>query len=245
MKNPQPNAASRLLRTRSGPAFTLIELLASIGIIAVLMVLLIPSLKSARLSAKKVACLSNLRQLSTAFISYRTDHQQLFPGQGPSNDATQRWMQKVSPYLGIAESTVQNHNLAYFQSIFYCPMVPSSVHAPNSSKAGCGVYGATRSVVTLGTDTGLSYFRVVKPSTKVLLGDKSYLSYQGYGGAGPGFGQVTAPFPNDADGPAANHRPDGNPLAGPDGACNYLFCDGHVETLTKWPGVNAFNATVQ
>jgi len=54
---------------------------------------------------------------------------------------------------------------------------------------------------------------------------------------------MTAAFPAVADGAAANHRPDSDPRKGPDGPANYLFCDGHVETLLAWPGVDAFNAS--
>lgn len=222
-------------------AFTLIELLTCICIIAVLAGVLMPVWKGVRSGSKKTACVNNLRQLSTAFVSYRSEHQQFFPGQGASSDASARWMQKVSPYLDIPESTMAN-NIAYFKSIFYCPMVPASVYKPGSSKSGCGVYGAPKGIVLLGSELGISYFQVKNPSTKVLLAEKSYLSYKGQGGAGPGL-DITAPFPANADGAAANHRSDGNPGAGPKGETNYLFADGHVETLTEWPGANAFNPT--
>jgi len=53
---------------RSG--FTLIELLVVIAIIAVLMAILMPSLRAARELARGAVCLSNLKQLATAWTVY-------------------------------------------------------------------------------------------------------------------------------------------------------------------------------
>ncbi len=60
-------------------AFTLIELLAVIAIIAILAAILFPVFGQAKESAKKAACLSNLKQVALAFNMYITDFDDMLP----------------------------------------------------------------------------------------------------------------------------------------------------------------------
>lgn len=59
-----------LISPRTHRGFTLVELLVVIGIIAVLISVLLPTLGRARDAAERTVCLSNLRQLGTAIIQY-------------------------------------------------------------------------------------------------------------------------------------------------------------------------------
>ena len=61
-------------KSSNGAGFTLIELLVVIAIIALLMAILMPALNRAREHGKRAACLSNLKQLTLAWIMYADDN---------------------------------------------------------------------------------------------------------------------------------------------------------------------------
>lgn len=60
-------------------AFTLVELLVVVGIVALLISILLPSLAKAREQGNRIKCASNLRQIAISAIAYANDNRGRFP----------------------------------------------------------------------------------------------------------------------------------------------------------------------
>ena len=73
------DGAHIMTRTQSRRAFTLVELLVVIGIIALLVSILLPALNKAKESSRQVKCLSNLKQLGNATMQYVNDNKGVLP----------------------------------------------------------------------------------------------------------------------------------------------------------------------
>ena len=124
-------------RPKSRLAFTLVELLVVIGIIAVLISILLPAMGKAREQAKTVQCLSNLRQLGTGIQMYISEQRYMLPagyfndGATPTNRETwatilvnQKYIRGVetvpldnpaAPQLGATKSG------PVASGVFFCP----------------------------------------------------------------------------------------------------------------------------
>jgi len=137
------SAASRFGRR----AFTLIELLAVIAIIALLMAILTPALSRAINTARDIHCRSNLRQIGMAIHLYTVDHRGLLPPTGffglePGyNRDPRRFVNHVRQYLDLPEAENWETNpFPNYAPIFACP----SFKGPRDGKC----YLLTRYIVT-------------------------------------------------------------------------------------------------
>ena len=114
-----------MLRKHRVAAFSLVELLVVIAIIGFLIALLLPAVRMARESAKRVKCASQLRQVGMAFHAYANDNKGWLPAfsgwhtwpAGQSEDSPGPvWTVELTPYIGgDPDSPVYN-----------CPSFPTS-----------------------------------------------------------------------------------------------------------------------
>src|SRR3954451_16533026 len=72
-------------------AFTLVEVLVVIGIIAVLMALFVPMLARAQQQAHLVHCASNMRQICTGLIAFSAENHGKFPSNTISPAPGRQW----------------------------------------------------------------------------------------------------------------------------------------------------------
>ena len=103
---------------RQKNAFTLVELLVVISIIAVLIAMLLPALASARDTARFTMCKGNIRQLYTVIYAYASDNfQYLPPGYGAENRAWESWS---NPNLFYNVMAIGNY-LDPHSRLYLCP----------------------------------------------------------------------------------------------------------------------------
>ena len=127
--------------------FTLIELLVVVAIIAVLIAILLPSLHSARESAKGTLCVGNIRQLATANVMYGNDNFDTWPRQAvcsfsdPENTLC-AWIPNGNvwdPQFDVTKGSLYGYLLN--ANVYRCPSVNNKLaYSINQALYGLGTY---------------------------------------------------------------------------------------------------------
>jgi prepilin-type N-terminal cleavage/methylation domain-containing protein/prepilin-type processing-associated H-X9-DG protein len=257
MTNRQADWAGRGARRREaglrparigGQAFTLLELLVVVSVIAIIAALLLPALSKAKGRALAISCLNNTRQLAVAWALYADDHENRLPynlgGTGVRRIASVRtnlnWVNNVLTW-GLESDNTNVATLTEASLGAYVSRSPAVYRCPSDQVLS----EAQRSAGWSG--------RVRSYSMNAMVGDAGELSQNGYNVNNPGYEQffklTTIPHPaqifvfldehpdsiNDGyflnrdyydqwiDLPASYHN----------GAAAFSFADGHSE-LHRW-----------
>jgi len=115
----------KILRTTRQVAFTLIELLVVVAIIALLLSILLPSLKCAKDSARASVCGSTLKNFGTAMQTYFNENQEWIPGVNTSGFA-------VRNLPGGNAAALQNSRLPVQSYDWMTPILRGSIEMPNN-----------------------------------------------------------------------------------------------------------------
>ncbi|HOA73763.1 MAG TPA: prepilin-type N-terminal cleavage/methylation domain-containing protein [Phycisphaerae bacterium] len=117
--------------------FTLIEVLVVVAIIALLISILLPSLKAARDEAKKVTCGTNLHQIGTGLTSYVTDNRGELPVRyRTASSFTTYFMRAGLVHKGaVGLGLLANRRYVPEPLVFYCP-------GQDNTKSACLVYNS-------------------------------------------------------------------------------------------------------
>ncbi|MDP0496327.1 MAG: prepilin-type N-terminal cleavage/methylation domain-containing protein [Verrucomicrobiota bacterium JB024] len=208
--------------------FSLIELLVSIAVIAVLMVIIIAVSGQVVESARSSKCAGNLRQIGTAFLLYANDHNGYLPPQvGGQPEGGSTWWHASGtwytnllvkggylPDVGWISENWGNSDAGYWR----CPSVPDEY-----LECGGG-YGANYKLINWwgqGYQHGASLITLRNPGRIWLIGDairKTEIPTTDI--------MCTCPLDN------PNRTDIGLPDGRHNGHCNIAFADGHVESIS-------------
>jgi prepilin-type processing-associated H-X9-DG protein/prepilin-type N-terminal cleavage/methylation domain-containing protein len=154
--------------TANPAAFTLVELLVVIGIIAVLIGVLLPALNKARDASRTLKCMSNLRVLGQVTLQYSIDNKNCFLPSvvWPTNEQdpahVDYWphlliYMKYLPKQSIGGTTdTSNTGAISYDSVLVCPSVQGDFLSSNSN-----VDGVRRSASTLFQPFALGQFPLI------------------------------------------------------------------------------------
>lgn len=220
------------MRSAARPAFTLVELLVVIGIIAVLLAILLPSLSGARETSKRVQCLSNLRQMAIMANVYAAANRGLFPIAYYTADEGAKTISYAWDLTTVRENGQPTEVVAGLlwsgkgpKQVQQCPSFegkanwlvdPYTGYNYNTSYIGHGEFESIVAPVKVSS--------VRNPAAVALFGDGQWAA-----GANK---FMRAPFPNPGDASFAGR------WAGTQGfrhrkMTNVAFCDGHAESLRE------------
>jgi len=227
----------KLKRPTRELAFSLVELLVVIGIIAILLALLLPTLSRSMQRARQIQCINNIHQLGQALHGYLVDNHS-YPLFTQRHTEEVKWQTKLQKY-----ELSPNDNAKFSQivqaGIWKCPSASKPANSPQETlfiSYGYNWYGMGALTDTnplglgghvidasFGSSIPVNESEVVNPSEMIAIGD----GFRGGNGV-VGEGQVLWRTYVVTDYLGSTKRS----FSRHQGKANVVFCDGHVESPT-------------
>lgn len=233
-----------MLSSRKRTGFTLVELLVVIGIIALLISILLPSLGRARGAAQAIKCSANMRQLGQTLIMYGVAHKNFLPlyEVGSNNyNVGRRWthtLMATGMLAGTPGDTVDRpYTWNQTSEVFRCPS-DNTVTSSNIPIDLLNVSYVPNQALMPGaghTSAGPFKFTNFKNAAERLWFTEKRASQ----GANQPYGLVHLPARTRERtwGPHGSGR-------GDTGLMNVLFLDGHVQTMARLDVLKAIDLKI-
>ncbi len=225
------NGGRAAVQVRGSRGFTLIEVLTTLGVIALLVGLLVPGLQRARDQAKGTACRSNLRQLAMANTFYTQDSGGYYaPGAAEFLANLRRWhglRSSVNEPFEPSRGPLVDY-MGQDRAIRACP---EFVAEKPGFESGCGGYGYNNAYIGVQTATccagktqitsdrsGARQHQVKRPADTLMFADTAFVDGQ----------LIEYSFSEPRFHPALSSRADPSVHFRHLDSANAAWCDGHV-----------------
>ncbi len=224
------------------PAFTLVELLVVIAVIAVLVAMTLPTIGQARLRARQIVCMSQVRQQSIAMFGYVADQRDsAFPF---TKRHSSRWMIRLAPYMGwsgesrVDEVTGDNldgtlvgasnstKRVDMHVKGFICP--EANFRRDLSTIYNSGYYGINLELTSSRDVNDAGYWSQRRTLTQIKMSPARLL----LAGDNRSYAEIEWVKTLNNSVNLNDQRPRGH-LRGNTLALNLMFADGHIESLIR------------